>query len=161
MVRRSSPIKSGARRAKSQRRVGQGAVCTHCGESRAELLIARSRPKLCMQCYSVRRGKKRTETQHLAGKANSSLTVEVPTNEHRMLSEAQYEWPPGILENRDGSPVLKAAAVLAGAADFIEDPIVRCIRNVVEFLHTLDVWLREKHGGPWWDGGPFDRWQLK
>jgi hypothetical protein len=160
MPRRSSdPIKAGVRKAKAQRRVGQGAACTQCGESRPEALVARSRPKLCVQCYAVRRCKKRTETNHIAGKANSPITVEVPTNDHRMLSDAQYEWPPNVLQNPDGRPVLKAAGFIAGAADFIQDLIVRGMRSVVDFLQKLDAWLCEKVGRFWWKGSDFEGWQ--
>ena len=69
----------------------------------------------------------------MAGKANSRVVVEVPIKTHRTFSEAQYEWPPGVLENPDGSPLLAAAAFIAGAADFIEEVIVNGMRQVVEF----------------------------
>ena len=128
--RSNDPIKSGARKAKAQRKVGQGAVCTECGESRAEALVARSRPKRCMQCYAIKRGQKSTETHHVAADANSPITVEVPTNDHRMLNDAQYEWPPNVLQNPNGSPMLKAAGFIAGAADFIELLIIRGMRSI-------------------------------
>ena len=160
MAQRSNdPIRTGARKAKTQRRVGPGAQCTACGESRAEAIVARSRPKLCMQCHAAKRGKKTTETHHLAGKASSRVTVEVPANDHRTLSDAQYEWPPGVLPNSDGSPLLAAAAFLAGAADLIEHLIVDGLRNLAEFLRKLDAWLRERAGQFWWSGTEFEGWQ--
>lgn len=160
MARRSNdPIKTGARKARTQRRVGQGVQCTACGESRAEALVARSRPKRCMQCYAVKRGKKITETHHFAGKANSRITVEVSANDHRTLSDAQYEWASGVLPNPDQSPLLAASAFLYGAADFIENLIVDGLRCVADFLRRLDAWLRDRAGQFWWKGTEFEGWQ--
>jgi hypothetical protein len=160
MAQRSNdPIGTAVRKSKTRRRVGQGVICSQCGESRAEALVARSRPKLCMQCYAVRRGKKTTETHHFAGKANSKITVEVPANDHRTLSDAQYEWPAGVLSNTGASPLLAAAAFLNGTADFIENLIVNGIRYVADFLRRLDTWLRERAGQFWWRGTEFDGWQ--
>ena len=157
--RSNDPIKAGARKAKAQRRVGQGAACTQCGESRPEALVTRTRPKLCQQCYQRQRGKKITETHHVAGKANSPITIEVPANDHRAaLSAAQHEWTPGTLGNADGSSLLRLAAALNGTADIIEELIVRLIRECVAFIEKLDGWLCEKYG-LWWKGSPFDGWQ--
>jgi pimeloyl-ACP methyl ester carboxylesterase len=131
MARRSSdPIKAGARRARAQRRVGAGAACTVCGETRAEALVARSRPRLCIQCYERRRGKKSTQGHHVGAKANAPLSVEIPANDHRTLSDAQYEWPPPTLQNPDGSPLIALAGCLRGIADFIGD-LPEAEQNVV------------------------------
>lgn len=129
-----------------------------CGESRPETLVARSRPKLCQQCYQGKRGMKTTHTHHVAGKANSSRTVEVPANKHRVLSEMQYEWPPRTLRNPDGAPLVTIAAALRGAADLIEELVVRWIRVCAEMLEKADAWLCERHG-EWWEGSPFEGWQ--
>ena len=156
--RSTDPIKAAARRSRSQRRVGQGAACTQCGESRPEALVSRSRPRLCQECYQRKQGMKTTHRHHPAGRANSPLTVEVPANKHRVLSEAQYEWPPRTLQNPDGAPLLTIAAALRGAADLIEELVVRWIRSCAEMLEKLDAWLRERHG-KWWEGSPFEAWQ--
>lgn len=159
MARRSNdPIKTGVRKAKAQRRVGQGASCTQCPEKRAEMLVRSSRPKLCLKCYALKKGKKTTETHHIAGKANSPITVEIPVKDHRTLSEAQYEWPPETLQNSDGSPLLALAGSLHGVADFVGELIVALIHYLAETAEKIDAWLREKHG-MWWKDGPFDGWQ--
>lgn len=160
MARRSNdPIKTDARRAKAQRRVGHGAACVRCGESDPLALVAGTNPKLCQECYNTMLGKKRTESHHIAGKPNSRVTVELPANDHRAkLSEAQYEWPPQTLRNADGSPLLAAAAALRGIADFIEELIVAFIRQCAELAEKADAWLREQHG-LWWKNGPLDGWQ--
>ncbi len=99
------------------------------------------------------------ETHHIGGKANSPITVEVSLMDHRTLSDAQYEWPPGALPNPDGSPLLAAAGFLDGLAEFIEHLIVRGMHYLAEFLRKLDAWLREHHGGLWWKGTDFEGWQ--
>lgn len=99
------------------------------------------------------------ESHHIAGEANSPIRVEVPITDHRKLSDAQYEWPPGVGSNTDGSPLLAAAGFLSGAADFIEILIVNGIRQIAEFLRRLDAWLRGHAGTQWWKGTDFDGWQ--
>ena len=156
MRRRSTdPVKSGTRRAKTQRRAGQGAKCAHCGETRAEMLVRSARPKLCLHCHAFRTGNSATELHHLAGRANSPLTVNVPIKDHRTLSEAQYEWPPGTLQNADGSPLITLAAQLRGTADFVGELVVTLVNSLAETAEKIDAWLRERHGR-WWEDGPFD-----
>jgi hypothetical protein len=160
MERRSNdPIKAGVRQSKRQRGVGVGAACVDCGDTRAEMLVRRSRPKRCLKCYAIKKGKKPTERHHIAGEANSPTTVEIPITDHRKLSDAQYEWPPGVGSNPDGSPLLAAAGFLSGAADFVEILIVNGIRYIADFLRKLDAWLREHAGQKWWKGTEFDGWQ--
>lgn len=155
----TDPIKAAARRAKGQRRVGQSACCTQCGEKRPEALIPRTRPRLCEECHRRRRGMKTTDHHHVAGKSNSPITIEVPANMHRaVLSPAQYEWPPATLENKDGSPVLSAAAALRCSCDLITELIVRFITLCAAFLETLDGILRERLGHEWWIGTSLDGW---
>jgi hypothetical protein len=51
------------------------------------------------------------DAHHVAGKANSPITVPVPVNDHRAcLSVAQADWPKSTLMNAHGSPLLAAAA---------------------------------------------------
>jgi len=160
MERRSNdPVKTAVRKAKTQRRVGRGAACGDCGESRPETLVARSRPKRCYACYQVARGKKASEDHHMAGKANSRVTVDTPANDHRVLSDAQYDWPLHVAQNTDGSPLLALAAALGGIADFIEKLIVRWLRQGKQLCIDIDEWLREQNGKTWWVGSPFEGWQ--
>lgn len=157
-TRSKDPIKRGARRAKTQRRVGQDAACTRCTERRPEMLVRSSRPKLCLTCCASKNGKRVTERHHLAGKANSPVAVEIPVSDHRTLSEAQYEWPARTLRNPDGSPLRAIAGSLRGVADFVGDLVVAFIQRLAEFAEEIDTWLCERYG-LWWKGGPFDRWQ--
>lgn len=159
MPRRSNdPIKAGVRHAKRERRVGAGAACADCGDNRAEMLVRSSRPRRCLKCYAIKRGKKPSERHHIAGEANSPIQVEVPIRGHRKLSDAQYEWPPGTERNPDGSPLIALAASLRGVADFVGELVVAFMHYLAETAEKIDAWLREKHG-LWWKDGPFDGWQ--
>lgn len=89
-------------------------------------------------CYLLKHGKKPPERHHIAGKANSSVTVEVRANVHRaQLSAAQYEWPRRTLSNPDGSPLLDVAGAVRGAANFIEELIVQLMRLCAECSKSL------------------------
>jgi hypothetical protein len=157
--RSNDPIKTGTRRAKTQRRVGVGAACADCGKSAPEVpLVARSRPKRCYACYQIARGKKPTEGHDIAGKSNSPIKIEVPANVHRSLSEAQYEWPRKTLQNPDGSPALRATAALRGARDLIVELLTTLFDSCIVLIEMIDAWLCEKHG-KWWIGTPFEGWQ--
>lgn len=161
MARKSNdPIKSAARQSKADRRHGVATSCTECGESRTEALVPRSRPRLCEECFRRRKGSKITDSHHIAGKANSSIVIEVPANDHRAaLSVAQYEWPKATLQNPEGSPIIRAAAALRGVADLLVELIVEMVRSVAAFLENLDQQLRNTHGDRWWIGSSVAGWQ--
>jgi hypothetical protein len=160
MARKSNdPIKAAARRSKVERRLGEAKSCTQCGESRSEAIVARSRPRLCEQCYRVRRGAKKTDAHHIAGKANSPITIEVPANDHRgALSAAQYEWPPKTLQNPDGSPILRMAGAVRGVTDFIAELVTRFLESCARGLELLDNVVRQKLGDAWWVDTPIEGW---
>jgi hypothetical protein len=160
MPRKSNdPIKAATRRSKVERRLGEAKSCTQCGESKAEALVARSRPRLCQECYSARRGVKKTEAHHVAGKANSPVTIEVPANVHRgVLSVSQYEWPPMTLRNPDGNPILRMAGAVRGAKDVITDLVAGFLDACAHGLELLADVIREKLGDAWWVGTPIADW---
>jgi hypothetical protein len=160
MQRRSNdPIKTAGRKVRAGRRAGVGAVCTNCGQSDPQKLVARSKPKYCHECYELQHGRKPKQGHHMAGKANSSVTVGVSTNDHQgVLSDAQRDWPVNTLQNPDGSPLLSLAGMLRGTADFIGELIAKLLQQCAEFAEDLDTFLRQKHG-EWWRGTPFDGWE--
>jgi hypothetical protein len=122
------------------------------------MLVKSSRPKRCLKCDAIKKGRKTTESHHIGAKANSPIIVEVPITDHRKLSDAQNEWPPKTLQNPDGSPLLALAGSLRGIADFISDLITAFITHLAEAAEKIDAWLCQKHG-LWWKDGPLDGWQ--
>jgi hypothetical protein len=91
------------------------------------------------------------ENHHIAGKANCDLTISVYANDHRSeLSEDQKDWPPEVLENPDGSPLLMAAACIRGFIDTVVYLMEQLLLWVAELLVALNTHLTEKLGPNWW-----------
>lgn len=149
------PIAAYQRKTIATRRIGPNAKCA-CGEVRPLALIAGSRPVLCIEGNKQRRGISIMEKHHIAGRNNSPETLSIPANDHAELSEDQRDWPKETLENRDGSPLLKAAACMRGFIDLIRRLIDRLVGWVPELLETLDDFLYEKLGPKWWIGTPVE-----
>jgi hypothetical protein len=72
-------------------------------------------------------------------------------NPHRILNSYQQGWPQETLLNPDGSPLLKAAALLRGFLDILRLIIERIFGWIPEFLESLDAWLRQTLGPRWWE----------
>lgn len=132
------------------RRAGLGRKCA-CGESRPEALIPGEDPAICASCDRERRGRKMSDSHHIFGVANSPVTVLTPVNDHRaILSVAQQNWPRETLENREGSPMLAAAAKIRGFADFVLYLIQEHLLPIAGLLESLDTWLTRKLGKKYW-----------
>jgi hypothetical protein len=146
------PIRAFQRKAVAARRVGENARCA-CGEARAEALIPGSDPITCAKCQRTSKGQSITDDHHIAGKANSPVTIQVPVNDHRAdLSIAQYDWPMNTLKNPTGSPLLKAAACVRGASDTIFYIIQTLLLWIPDMLEMLDSLMTAMHGDNWWRG---------
>lgn len=133
-----------------------------CGESRPEALIAGSNPMLCAECKRRTEGKKTSDAHHVAGEANTPVTVSLPTNDHRAeLSVAQMDWPRRTLENPRGSPILAGAASERGFTDTTQYLLERLLYPNPEMLETLDAFLEEILGPEWWVGTPMEKYAPK
>ncbi len=94
MARRSNdPIKAGVRKRNGSTESARAPPAPTAAKSGPKCWCVES-PKRCLPCYAVKKGRKPTESHHIAAEANSPITVEVPITDHRKLSDAQYEWPP-------------------------------------------------------------------
>jgi hypothetical protein len=155
------PIGAYQRKAAAGRRVGGNKRCS-CGESRPEALVRASEPTICNACEGKRRGRTTFDDHHVAGKANSPVTIQVPVNDHRArLSIAQYDWPKRTLENPDGSPLLAAAACIRGFVDTIFYLIDKLLLWIPEMLEKLNALLVEKSGRKWWIGTDLEQFSPK
>jgi hypothetical protein len=131
------PIRAHQRRAIAARRVGENAQCA-CGEKRPEALVSGSTPIICASCQRRRKGQSTMDDHHVAGRANSPITIPVRANDHRaVLSPAQFEWPQDTLENPEGLETLKAAACIRGVADTYDYLANTLLRPVAERLEEL------------------------
>lgn len=91
------------------------------------------------------------DEHHIAGKANSPITVSIPANDHRAeLSVAQHEWPKETLENRDGCPLLRGAACIRGFRDTVVYYMSEFMLWIAEMLELLSARLIEAWGRKWW-----------
>ena len=142
------------REAVAERRVGEGAQCA-CGESRAEALISgrRSCNLRCIECNRKRHGQTTIDDHHVAGKANSPITMPASgQRSHSWLTVAQYDWPKETLKNPDGSPLLRAAASIRGSVDVLLYLIDKFILWIPEMLEAHDAFLVKKLGRKYWLG---------
>jgi hypothetical protein len=88
---------------------------------------------------------------HIAGHANDSMTLGVPSNDHRAeLSTAQQDWPSKTLQNPDGSPLLAAAARIRGFVDTSLYLMKTFLLPTAALLELLDTILEQKVGKKWW-----------
>lgn len=144
------PIAVDARKATAQRRVGIDARCA-CGETRPEALIRKANDVGCAECVRTKQGKTIMDNHHVAGKANSPVTIPIPVNDHRArLSVDQYDWPKRTRENPNRSPLLAAAACIRGFINTVVYLMESVLSWIAELLETLDEILIEKWGSKWW-----------
>jgi hypothetical protein len=147
-MRDVDPIGAWLREKRASRRVGHRAAC-RCGEARPFGLISgRSRP-ICFRCERLAQGREPYEDNHVFGKRNSALTIRYPVNDHRAIfSVKQYSWPPGALDNPNGSPLLEGVARHHGAYDNIEHMLAENVAHAVK-LAQLEEQLTVIYGPEW------------
>jgi hypothetical protein len=149
-MREHDPIAAWLRSSRSQRRVGPGAVCASCGkESRPYALMFGREPPCCHRCDRIAHGHVPYEDNHVFGKRNGDLTIRYPINDHRaVLSVAQYRWPPGALENPNGSALLASVAESHGLYDNTEHMLAEHKANSARLLHVEEL-LVAVYGQNW------------
>lgn len=155
------PIGAYQRNATAARRVGGHSQCA-CGEARPEALIAGSNPTICAACDRERRGLTMFDLHHVAGNANSPVTIPVSVNDHRaVLSTSQYDWPKETRENPNSSPLRAGAACIRGCADAIVYLVKHLLLWVTDMLETLDAFLVNKWGPKWWVNTELEQFKPK
>ena len=144
------------------RRAGKNTRCTWCGETRLEALVTRSKPCYCAECRRKMKGQTIVDKHHVAGKANSPVTVVILVNEHRaVLSVAQRDWPRLTLENPYGCPLLAAAACIRGFIDTLYHLIDELLGWIAEMLEALSAFLFDGLGPQWWRNTPIAQFAQK
>lgn len=149
-----NPIRNDARIARRGRQVGAGARCAVCGEQDPRALVSLPGRVLCYECLAAEHRRPVSEAHHFPNRYNSPLTVTVPGNDHRILSEDQLDWPMKTFRNPHGSPLLRAAAALRGWLDVVRVVVDRGVGWIPAFLEELDAWLEERLGPEWWGQMP-------
>jgi hypothetical protein len=158
---RRDPEAAHAREVTAARRVGLNAKCA-CGETRPEALIPGSKPVICAACQRKKKGMTMKDDHHVAGEANSLVTMPTPVNDHRAdLSVAQNDWPKRTRENPDGSPLVKAAGCVRGFMDYLIYLVKKFLHWIPEMLENLDAFLVKAIGPKWWIGTPLEQFAPK
>ncbi len=124
--------------------------CAQCGEDDPGPLELTPTGIICRECALRSDGKPATEKHHPAGKSNDRMSISIPANDHRVLSDHQRDWPERTLRN-DGSPLRLSAALIRGWLSIARLIIDRTLGWVPAFLEWLDDRLRDRIGDRWWD----------
>ncbi len=106
-----------------------------------------------IECYEHERiadGLNPIEADHRAGQHNDPMTLLIPGNDHRVLSDMQQDWPLHTLRNPYGSPLIRAAATLRGFLDLLWLLLMRILARIPAALESLDRILTDVHGDQWW-----------
>jgi hypothetical protein len=129
------------------------ARCSHpgCVETDPFALTGVEPNILCREHAADAANRSWTEDHHPTGQHNAPETVEVPANDHGVLSEYQRLWSREILRNPDGSPLLRAAAATQGWLDVLRLMIERTVGWIPGELERLDRLLRDWIGERWWE----------
>jgi len=130
--------------------------CGECLETSPHALMKIDDLMLCYECRAKQMGSSQIEAHHVAGQHNLHTTVDLPTNDHRVLSDLQREWPIDTLRNPAGSPLLRAAAALRGWLDAVSLMMDRAVGWIPRFLEWLDGQLQSALGTRWWDAFEWD-----
>ncbi len=122
-----------------------------CTENDAFALTGTAPDVVCYEHRTARQGRDPVEAHHVAGRANDSdLTVPIPGNDHRVLSDLQRDWPIATLRNLESSPLIRAAGFLRGWLDVLWVILTRGVAWIPAFLERLDEFLTNHFGSEWW-----------
>jgi hypothetical protein len=132
------------RAAKRARQLPRNAHCVYCGERSIWALTKKGQRVLCYAC-SVRP----YERQHVIGRNNSAVTVSIPANAHRTLSDYQHDWPAGALRNPTAEPTVARRAASLSRADVIQLALAHHLEHDDPVYNALLDGVRRA-----WDGEP-------
>jgi hypothetical protein len=141
------------RTARRTRTLGPNAYCSHCGCVDPTALVKRTRQGkrviLCYECAQARDGKRTVEDHHLLGKASDEVTIPVPGNAHRVLSDLQLDRSAALRDNPDRDPLIWLAQLCHALKD-IFTYCVEWLDRIAEWLLALSQELRAQFGTGWW-----------
>lgn len=148
-------VSAAARVERAYRRLGtREPRCRACGERRP-LVLTGTHPEIrCYRCRKLEKAQSPIEHHHPAGQHNSTVTMPVDANVHRLLSDAQEDWPVLTLRNPTKSPLLRTAASLRGLADVHQILVANLLAQLPETLESLDALMTAAYGPGWWMRAP-------
>ena len=126
--------------------------CRSCSEADPLALCGVHPDIRCYECLAAAHGRSVVEGHHVSGRANDpNLILEIPGNDHRVLSAAQLAWPDATLRNPDGSPLLWIVAAIRGWLETLALILDRGVGWIPARLEWLDDALRAWIGPRWWE----------
>ncbi len=137
-------------REQKRRRLGSRyPKCELCDEGDPLALTGLHPHILCGSCRAA--SQPALEAHHVAGRHNDPLTVNLPRNPHRVITEQQTLWPRDTLTNPHGSPLLEAAAWLRGFLLLVRTLMERGLDWIPPLLEWIDQKLTTQLGQKWWE----------
>ncbi len=121
-----------------------------CNERDPFALVGFHPEVLCYEHDRVANGLNPIEADHRAGQRNDPMTLMIPGNDHRVLSDMQIDWPRETLHNPNKSPLIRVVAMIRGFLDLLWLLIMRILPWIFA-LENLDRLLVDAHGTDWWD----------
>lgn len=137
-----------ARLAKKQRELPPNAACADCGAHRIIVLTKVDGEVVCYRCLNRRRGLPAFELHHFVAAKVTPEVIPLPANDHRIVEDLKYDYPPEVWTNPHGRAILMAVAVLAmaGALGYC---LARYCTPLGRSLLRANDWLTTQHGRDW------------
>lgn len=132
------------RQARRKSRTPPDAKCADCGIAAPVLLHLDEETWRCYECAKMRRGERPDEAHHLLGKDMHPMTVEIPANVHRFLSEAQRDLPEEIRGRSPHNPLVGVIRILAGLRGMCQaflDFLTASINWLARLLARLEAYF--------------------
>lgn len=136
------------RDAARQQRIPEDARCAACGFADAVALEVWGERWRCYACSNLARGKPAEEAHHILPRKVSPVTVNVPANLHRVLSEKQLTIPKEIRDAAPHNPLAFVVTLLCAIRDF-GMAVVEFLGAAIQWLMRLMEWLDHRLGKGW------------
>lgn len=132
-------------------RLGENAKCELCEERDIRALDIVEGKTLCRNCRLGEKEKWIIEKHHFSGRNNDEFVLEIPVNEHAILSDYQQDWPEETMSNPNRSLLYEIAAWMRAVAD-VEAHIRERGPANAERIEKLEKSLYRKYGKNWSKG---------
>jgi hypothetical protein len=98
---------------------------------------------------AIAHGRSPIEDHHVLGRANDPITIPVPGNLHRQLSDRQRDWPRELRRHSHRDPLIWMATALLSHQEMLALSLA-LLDWLIPALPTIAAALRETYGEEWW-----------
>ena len=141
-------LNKAVRKARRSARVPHGTRCADCGIDNPIVLHKDGEQWCCYECANVRRGKRPDEAHHIFGKDVHPMTIDIPANLHRIVSETQLDLPEEIRGRSASNPLVWIIRLLCAVRDFGQ-AIIGFLTGCINWLARLLARLEAAFGANW------------